>query len=111
MQFHLLFTFQIRYNSFRSKVVAAKVREGCQIESEVLPMFLLAAVLVLSLISFGVTAVITAKPDERSKVALLLVEQIASLLNPFVSCHVVRSRGHPKKCKEKPANRNFDRRD
>lgn len=74
-------------------------------------MFLIAAVLVLSLISFGIIAVCTAPPDQRSRVALRIVDVLAALLNPFAIRRLVNNRGHPKNCKEKPANQEFGSRD
>lgn len=74
-------------------------------------MFLIAAVLVLALISFGIVAVYTAPPEQRSHIALRIVDVLAALINPLVIWHLVNNRGHPKNCKEKPANRKFGHRD
>ncbi|WP_192209194.1 hypothetical protein [Weissella confusa] len=43
-------------------------------------MLLIAAVLVLSIISFGIVAVCTAPPERRSRVALRIVDVLAALL-------------------------------
>ncbi|TGE71955.1 hypothetical protein [Weissella confusa] len=74
-------------------------------------MLLIAAVLVLSIIGFGIVAVCTAPPERRSRVALRIVDVLAELLNPFAIRRLVNNRGHPKNCKEKPANQKFGSRD
>ena len=65
-------------------------------------MFLLAAVLVLPIIGFGIVAVCTAPPEQRSDVSLRIVDVLAALLNPFVIRRLINNRGHPENCKENP---------